>query len=231
MPPQLAHDELEEQERGFGGLFVFGEIALDAFLFLAAEGRVGEDDVHAVAFADVGELEAEGVAGVDLRGVEAVQEQVHLAEEIRQRLRLAAEEGFLLQDFAVGHGLHLFAEVVVGFDQEAAGAAGGVEDGFAQARVGDGDHEADDGARGVELAGIAGGIAHLAEHGFVQGAQGVQLVAGGEVDAVQLVDDIAQEVAADHPVLDALEHGGDDIAPGCQRHLPYPSRPAAKGDD
>jgi hypothetical protein len=64
---QLPHDELQEQQRGFGGLFVFGEIALDALLLLAAEGRVGEDHVHALAFADVGELEAEGVAGIDLR--------------------------------------------------------------------------------------------------------------------------------------------------------------------
>ncbi len=50
---ELAHDELEEEERGFGGLLVLGEIALDAFLLLAAERRVSEDDVHAVFFADV----------------------------------------------------------------------------------------------------------------------------------------------------------------------------------
>ena len=194
-------------------MLVFGEVALDAFLLLAAEGRVGEDDVHAVALADVGELEAEGVAGVNLRGVEAVQEQVHLAEQIRQRLGFAAEERAFLQEAAVGDGFDLLGQVVVGFDEEAAGAAGGVEHGFAQARIGDGDHEADDGARGVELAGIAGGIAHLAEHGFVEGAEGVQLVAGGEVDAVELVDDVAQQVAADHPVLHAAEDGGNDLAP------------------
>ena len=70
---QLPHNELQEEQRGFGGLFVFGEIALDAFLLLATERRVGEDDVHAVAFADVGQLVAEGIAGIDLRRVEAVQ--------------------------------------------------------------------------------------------------------------------------------------------------------------
>ena len=95
---QLPHDELQEQQRGFGGLLVFGEIALDAFLLLAAEGRVGEDHIHAVALADVGELEAQGVAGVNLRRVEAVQQQVHLAEQIRQRLGFAAEERSFLQD-------------------------------------------------------------------------------------------------------------------------------------
>ena len=55
---QLPHDELQEEQRGFGGLFVFGEIALDALLLLAAERRIREDHVHAVAFADVRELDS-----------------------------------------------------------------------------------------------------------------------------------------------------------------------------
>ena len=211
-PAELAHDELEKEEGGFGGLFVLREIALDAFLFLAAERRVGEDHVHAIAFADVGELETEGVAGVNLRGVEAVQEQIHLAKQVRERLGFATEERTFLENASVGDGFDLFGKVVEGFDEEATGAAGGVEHGFAQVWVGDGDHEADDGARGVELAGIAGGIAHLAEHGFVEGAQRVQFIAGGEVDAVELVDDIAQEVAADHAVLHPAKDRGDDIA-------------------
>ena len=41
------------------------------------------------------------------------------------------------------------------FDEEPARAAGGIEHGFAEARVRDGDHEAHDGTRGVELARIA----------------------------------------------------------------------------
>ena len=204
---------MQKQQRGFRRLFVLGEIALDAFLLLAAEGRIGQDHIHAVALADVGELEAERVAGINLRRVEAVQQQVHLAEQIRQRLGFAAEQGFLLQDFAVGHGLDLLGQMVERLDQKAARAAGRVEHGLAEARVRDGDHEPHDGARGVKLAGIARRIAHLAQHGFVERAERVQLVAGGEVDAVELVDDIAQQVAADHAVLHALEHGGDDIAP------------------
>ena len=210
---QLPHDELQEEQRGFRRLFVFGEIALDALLLLAAEGRVGEDHVHAVALADVGELVAERVAGINLRRVESVQHQIHLAEQIRQRFRFAAEEGFFLQDLAVGHGLHLFRQMIVGFDDESAGATGGVEHGFAKARVGDDNHEADDGTRRVELAGVARRIAHLAEHGFVERAQRVQLVAGGEMDAGNLVDDIAQEVTALHAVVHALEHGGNHVPP------------------
>ena len=57
----------------------------------------------------------------------------------------------------------------------------------------------------VEFAGIASGIAHLAEHRLVERAQRVQLVAGGEMDAANLVNDIAQQVARSHAVIDALE--------------------------
>ena len=98
-------------------------------------------------------------------------------------------------------------------DQKAARAAGRVEQRFAEARIRHRDHESHDGARRVKLAGIARRIAHLAQHGFVERAQRVQLVAGGEMNAVELVDDIAQQVSADHAVLHALEYGGYDIAP------------------
>ncbi len=70
---QLAHDELQKQHCGFCGLPVFGEIPLYAFFFLAAERRIGDDDMDALLFTDLGELEAQRVAGVDLRRVEAVQ--------------------------------------------------------------------------------------------------------------------------------------------------------------
>jgi hypothetical protein len=52
--------------------------------------------IYAIALANVGELEAERIAGINLRSVEAVQQQIHLAEKIRQGLRLTPEQGFLL---------------------------------------------------------------------------------------------------------------------------------------
>jgi len=73
LTPQFPHDQLQEQDCGLGSLLVFREIALDAFFLLAAKRGVRKNHVHAVALADVGELEAKGVAGVNLRGVEAVQ--------------------------------------------------------------------------------------------------------------------------------------------------------------
>src|SRR5262249_38155556 len=49
---KFAHDELQEEQRGFGGLFVLREVTKDATFFLAAEGRVGHDDINPVFVAD-----------------------------------------------------------------------------------------------------------------------------------------------------------------------------------
>ena len=96
-PTQLSHDELKEQQRRLGRLHVAGEVALDAGLLFTTERRVGEDDIDAIFVAQLGELEAEAVAGVDLGRFESVQEEVHLAEQVRQRLGLAAVEAVLLE--------------------------------------------------------------------------------------------------------------------------------------
>ena len=96
------------------------------------------------------------------------------------------------------NGLALRCEVLVGLGEEAASAAGGVEHGFAELGVSDGDHEADDGPRRVELAVLAGGVAHFAEHGLVEVAERVDFVGRREVDLVDLVDHVAQQVAVEH---------------------------------
>ena len=49
---KLAHDELEKEQGGFGSLLVFWKVGEDAALFFAAEGGIGQDDVHTIAVAD-----------------------------------------------------------------------------------------------------------------------------------------------------------------------------------
>jgi hypothetical protein len=44
-------------------------------------------------------------------------------------------------------------------------------------------------------------------------AEGVNLVAAGEVDIADLIDHVAQKVAIDHPVDRAFKNGGDHVAP------------------
>jgi hypothetical protein len=79
---------LQEQQRGFRRLHVGREVGLDAGFFLAAEGRVGEDHVHPLAVADLGDAPLQCVAVGDLRRFQAVQQQVHLRQHVGQRLGL-----------------------------------------------------------------------------------------------------------------------------------------------
>ena len=59
--PQLPHDQLEEEQRGFRRLLVAGEASEDAAFFLAAEGWVCQDDVDPFAVTDLGDLLGEAV--------------------------------------------------------------------------------------------------------------------------------------------------------------------------
>jgi hypothetical protein len=99
-----------------------------------------------------------------------VQDQIHLSEKIRKRLGFTAEDTLRLKGMTVLDRLALFLQVLERFDEKPAGAASQVEDHFAELRIDDFDHEANDRARRVEL---AGGVTHLFEHRFVKMAEGV----------------------------------------------------------
>jgi hypothetical protein len=98
--------------------------------------------------ADFVDAPVQRVAVGDLRGFQAVQQQVHLRQHVGQRLGFLAVEGVALQGAALLGRFDLRGEVIEGLHQESAGAAGGVEHGLAQARVGHLHHEAHHG-RGV----------------------------------------------------------------------------------
>ena len=78
---------------------------------------------------------AERVARVDLRRLEPVQEQVHLAEQVRQRLRLDPVERRPLEALELLDRLRERPDVLVRLDQEAAGPAAGIEHDLAELRV------------------------------------------------------------------------------------------------
>ena len=109
----------------------------------------------------------------------------------------------------VGLGLGLLAQVLNGADKKAAGAAGGVEEGFTETGIDLLDDELGDGARGVELAGIARRLQILKQL-FVNVAEHVAVIGGVEVDAVDLVDDLSHQRAVLHVVVSAIESGLDE---------------------
>src|ERR1035437_6357732 len=106
-----------------------------------------------------------------MRSIETMQQQVHLAKEIGKRLWLAAEDRLLLQQFPVCDRLHLLAEVIECLDQETASAGSRIENRLAEARVGHFHHEAHDGPWRVEFARVSGRVAHLTQHGFIEGTE------------------------------------------------------------
>ena len=146
------------------------------------------------------------VQRIDLRRFQSVQNQIHLGQQIRKRLGLAAEDALSLKNLPLFDRLALLLQVFERLEEKTAGAARRVEYHFTELWINDFNNEADDGARRVELAGIAGGVAHLLEHRLVKMAKGVDLVAAGEVNIADLIDHVAQQVAVDHPVDRAFEN-------------------------
>ena len=199
---------LEEEERRLAG--ADREVLLDLLALLAAEGRVGEDDVEAVLLLDVGEVLREGVGVADVRRLDAVQDHVHDRDHVGEGLLLLAVECRLLQALDVGgRELAALLEVDERLAEEARGADGAVVDALADARVDDLDDGADERAGRVVLAAVAPGVAHVLDLGLVEVGELVLFVLGPELEAVDEVDDLAQVVAALDLVLDLREDLAD----------------------
>ena len=188
-----------------------GEVALDPLLLLAPERRIGEDDVHPLLLADLRQLEPQRIPRIDLRRIEPVQQQVHLAQQVRQRLGLAADDRGLLQHAPLLHRLDLRRQVRERLDQEPTRAGRRIEHRLPELRVDEIHHQPHHRPRRVELARVPGRVAHFPQHRLVQSAQRVQLVAGREMNPGDLVDDVAQQVTALHAVIDALEYRRDHV--------------------
>jgi len=147
---ELAHDELEKQEGGLGGLLVLREVRENPPLFLAAERRF----VMITSHGPGRRFRAGGNGGRcrdRSRIFEAVQEKIHLAQKVRQGFGLDAVERSLLEPGIILRLPALLLQVLVGFDRNppvpAQGRARSPE-----LRIDHRDDELDDRARGVELA-------------------------------------------------------------------------------
>ena len=209
---QQAHDERQEQVGGLAGLEMLGEVALDAVFLFSAEGGIGEDDVDPVglAVADVGL--GQGVVVVhEGRVVDAVEQHVGDAEHVGELFLFGSAEPLL--HFLLVFGLfHVaFAHMGDGAGEEAPGTAGGVEQhlaGFGVDAVG---HEGGDGAGGVVFARVARAL-EVVENLLVDVAEVLALFQVVEVDGVDLVDDLAHELAGLHVVVGVFEHVAHDAA-------------------
>lgn len=179
----------------------------DAALF--PEGRIGQDDLVLAVLS--GQCVLGGHRQVRIRlAADAVEQQVHRAEAGDAVHQLDAEER------AVPELLLLFpvervgaGEVVVGREQEPAGATRRITDRLAWLR-GDGiHHRGDERARGEVLAGTALHVLGvLLEQPFV----GVSLHVGGQARPLLLIDQVHDEPAQLGRVLDLVLRLAEDDA-------------------
>lgn len=202
-------DEGEEEVGGLGAGEIFWEIGSDGGGLGATVGGIHEDDVELVILIVVKELLlGEGIAVEDVGGVNIVEEEVRNAEAVGKLLLFDAEDGgadggLLGGGLGGGHGLEPAGD-------ETAGAAGKVGHALADLGADGTGHEVGDGARGVKLAGGAGGL-ELAQKRFVKVTQEVSLFGVGKFDGcVDLVEDHAQEGAVLHVIVGFLEDLADD---------------------
>ena len=159
---------LEEQESGLAG--ADGEVLLHLGPFLAAEGRIGHHHVVAILFLNVGEVFGEGVGVDDVWCLDTVQDHIHDPDDVGEGLLFLPVKGALLKNpllrrRALGVGVLQVNERLA---EESAGARRGIVDAFANARFHDIDDGAFERARGVILAAVAPGVAHVLDLGLVE---------------------------------------------------------------
>ena len=211
-----ARAEAPAEAKGVALLF---DVAL-LLLPLHAEGRVGEHVIEGPFLAVGGAVKAvlgEGVAEDDVIGVLALDEHVGLADGPGFVVPVLAEE------LRLGVGVEV-ADVLLGHGQHAAGAAGGVIDGFDDVAAGEVflrreeeiDHELDHLARGEVFPGLLVGLFRADPDEFLEDVAHLDVVhaRGREVDGGERLDDEVEQVFLGHPgdlraEIEPLHDGAD----------------------
>jgi hypothetical protein len=209
-----ALDEVLEKEKGrLAG--ANGKVLLHFFPLFAAEGRIGQHDVVAILLLNVGEVFGKRVGVDDVRRLDAVQDHVHDRDHVGERLLLFPIESLFLQRLEIlCREVALGGQIVERFAEEARRSAGAVIDALADLRFHHLDHRADQRARGVVFAAVAPGVAHVLDLGFIEVRELVLLGLRTEAQFVDVVDDLAQVVAALDLVLDLAEDFPDLVLDG-----------------
>ena len=133
------------------------------------KGGIGQHHVVAVLLLNVGEVFGERV-GVDyVRRLDAVQDHVHDGDDVGERLLFLADESRFLQRPHVSClEVAILREVLKRLAQEAGRPDGAVVDALADLGLHDLHHRTDEWTRGVVLAAVPPGVAHVPDLGFIK---------------------------------------------------------------
>ena len=177
---------------------------------LLAEGRIGQHDVVLAVLAREGVLRSDGQVRGACIGTDAVEQQVHRAEARDAVDQLDAEERAVVELLLLGAvEVGALREVIVGCEQEPAGAAGWIADGLARLRRHRLDNGGDERTRREVLAGAA---LHIGRVLFQEALVGVALHIGAEGGPLLLVDEVDDEPAEFGGVLDLVLRLAEDDA-------------------
>ena len=162
-----------------------------------------------------------------------VQDHVHDRDDVGEGLLLLAVEGARLEDIDILGSevgcmgrmgrmrrilpilpIHPIPQILKRLAQETRRAARAVVDAVANLRLDDLDDGADERARGVILAAVAPGVAHVFDLGLVEVGKLVLLGLGAEAEFVNVVNDLPQVVAALNLVLNFAEDFADLVFNG-----------------
>ena len=178
----------------------------------AAERRIRQHHLVTIFLLDVGQILGERIGMDDVGRLDAVQDHVHDRDDVGERLLFLAVKSAVLQRVDIlGRQLLVALHEVERLAEETRRAAGAIVNSLADLRLHHLHDRADERARGVILAAVAPGVAHVLDLGFIQMRQLMLLVLRTEVQLIDVVDDLAQVVAALNLVLYLAEDFADFV--------------------
>jgi hypothetical protein len=202
--PQHLDEVLQKQERRFPRFD--REVLLHLLPLFAPKRRIRQDHIKAVLVLHVAEVFRQGVGVDDVRRIDAMQNQVHDADDIGQALFLFAGKGAGLQVFELLGGELAPAQVLVALAQKPRRAAGPVVNGLPQLGPHHLNHGANQRTGRVILAAVAPGVAHVFDFGLIQVREFVLLFLGAKPQLVDVLQGIPQAVATLKLVLDLAKN-------------------------
>ena len=204
---EVLDEVFQEEVRRFSGLD--GEVLLDLFTLAATKRRICQDIVKLVLGLDIGKVLSQGIGLDDIRRLDPVEYHIHHCDKIRERLLFLAVEGGLLQFFLIGGRMDLGMHIVVRFAEEPGGTASTIINALSNLGIYDLDNGPDERAGRVVFTSVATGIAHLVQPALVQIGHFVLLLAGLELQAVYLLNDVPEAIAAHQFVAEFGENETD----------------------
>jgi hypothetical protein len=207
---QQRQNQHQKQIGGFTSSELLREVGLDAVLLHASERWIGDDAVDSILRPVTGQRSGQSIVVPDVGGhVDAVQQHVGDAQQMRQRFFLNAQDRTLKQFFFVRR-FDLLSQMIDGTGEKAAGAAGRIQDRFAELRIDHVDHKLRHGSGRVVFARVACTL-EVFQDLLVQVAENVPVFGAVEVEAfIDLVDDLPHQCAVLHVLVGVFEDIMDD---------------------